>query len=78
MEMQRSIADKVIIIFDNWLLHNIASALRGNHLYLEDEVSNDIYPDDVVDFEVQRTSAGHLASRGFHYRDQFSIHNFSN
>ena len=40
---------------------------------LEDEASDDSYPDDVIDFE---ETAGHLAS--IHYRDQFSIHNFNN
>ena len=64
--------DKVcaIIIFCA-VLHNIAIPWKPP--LLEDEVSNDIYPDDVVDFE---ETAGHLASRD--YRDQFSIHNFSN
>ena len=59
------------IIISRAVLHNIA--IQWKQPLLEDKVSNDSYPGDVVDFE---ETAGHLASK--HYRDQFSIHNFSN
>ena len=62
--------DKVCtIIISCAVLHNIVIQWK-EPLY---EVSDDSYPDDVVDF---KETAGHLASR--HYRDQFSIHNFIN
>ena len=64
--------DKVCsIIVSCAVLHYIA--IQWKQPLLEDEVSDDSYPDDVLDFE---ETAGHLASR--HYRNQFSIHNFSN
>ena len=64
--------DKVCsIIVACAVLHNIA--IQWKQPLLEDEVSDDSYPDDVLDFE---ETVGYLASR--HYRDQFSIHNFSN
>ncbi|KAI6661406.1 Nuclease HARBI1 [Oopsacas minuta] len=64
--------DKVCsIIVACAVLHNIA--IQWKQPLLEDEVSDYSYPDDVLDFE---ETVGHLASK--HYRDQFSIHNFSN
>ena len=64
--------DKVcVIVISCAALHNIA--IQWKQPLLEDEVSDDSYPDDVVDFE---ETAGHLASRN--YRDQFSNHNFCN
>ena len=63
--------DKVCsIIVSCAVLHNIA--IQWKQPLLEDEVSDDSYTDDVLDFE---ETAGHLASRL--YRNQSSIHNFS-
>ena len=59
------------IIVSCAVLHNIA--IQWKQPLLEDEVPDDSYSNDVLDFE---ETAGHLASR--HYRNQFSIRNFRN